>query len=595
MCGVVGYNITGGNALDWALSSLQNLEYRGYDSAGISYIKGTKIITQKSVGRVSNLHALCPQNEQTNVAIAHTRWATHGGATVVNAHPHHINNISLIHNGIIENYKVIKHELELKGCHFISLTDTEVFAQYIAYHINSKSVQDIIKDIFEQFTGKYAVAFLIEGQNTIYTFRSKGSPMVIGVLENGHAIASDFHAIAQHTNRFILMEDYEYAIIQHDQASFYNKNGISVTKEITVRNIQNAVLTKNGFDTFMMKEIHDQPDVIKNLIHNYICDDEISFTNFSGISKFKKIVAVACGTSFYASLFGKYIIEQYTDIPVIVQISSEFHALKQFWDDNTLYIFASQSGETADTISAMEYTIANKKPSSKILSILNYIHSGMAQKSDYVIQCFAGPEVGVASTKNFTAQIIIFYLLAIQYNTKKYNNIILEIKSIPSIMESLLANKVFHSSIRSVSEKIINANKVVYTGCTFLYPIACEGALKLSELSYLIVQPIPSGEFKHGPIAVVDDTTVVISLLHSQNLYHKITSSNEEIKSRNGSVIDISDNSDASISMEIAKNLPHTYPVLMTIAAQLLSYYTAEKLGNDIDKPRNLAKSVTVE
>lgn len=581
--------------MELVLSSLQNLEYRGYDSAGVSYVKGERIITKKTVGRVSNLYELCPKNEQAAIALAHTRWATHGSATTINAHPHHTNNISLVHNGIIENYKELKRDLESKGCKFISSTDTEVLSQYIAHHIKNQEPQSIIKDILTKFAGKYAVSFLIEGQNAIYTFRSKGSPMVIGVLENGYAVASDFNAISQHTNRFIVMEDYEYTVIQKDQAAFYNQTGAPIAKEIITRDIQSNVLTKNGFDTFMMKEIHEQPDVIKNLIHNYICDDKISFANFPGISAFNKIVAVACGTSFYASLLGKHIMEKYADIPVTVQISSEFHTSKQFWEEKTLYIFASQSGETADTISAMEYATANKKPSSKILSILNYTHSSMAQKSDYVIQCFAGPEVGVASTKNFIAQITIFYLLAIQHDAKARHNIISEIKSMPVIMENLLNNKGLRNKIRSVAEKIICAKKVVYTGRTLLYPIACEGALKLSELSYLIVQPIPSGEFKHGPIAIVDDTAIIISLLHSQNLYQKTLSSNEEIKSRSGTVIDISDDANAEIPVEDAKNLQHTYPILMTVPVQLLSYYAAEKLGSDIDKPRNLAKSVTVE
>jgi glucosamine--fructose-6-phosphate aminotransferase (isomerizing) len=287
--------------------------------------------------------------------------------------------------------------------------------------------------------------------------------------------------------------------------------------------------------------------------------------------------------------------EKYGEVPVTVSISSEFHASKQFWEENTLYIFASQSGETADTISAIEFVLANKTQSSKILSILNYAHSSMSQKSDFVIQCFAGVEVGVASTKNFIAQAVIFYLLSVQHNKDFKSAIIAEIIALPQIMENLLKNGEFHNSIKNLAEQIIASKKVVYTGRTMLYPIACEGALKLSELSYLIVQPIPSGEFKHGPIAIVDNTSTIISLMHSQNLYSKTQSSNEEIRARNGNIVEISDSPSATISIAEAKKLPHTYPTLLTIAVQLISYYTSHKLGNDIDKPRNLAKSVTVE
>lgn len=595
MCGIVGYNITEKNALEMVLTSLQNLEYRGYDSAGVSYVNNNKIITKKTVGRVSSLQEICQKDEMTSTAIAHTRWATHGAAVAVNAHPHHVGKIALIHNGIIENYAEIKEDLQLKGCEFVSQTDTEVASQFISYHIQTKTIDEIIQIFLQTFTGKYAIAFLIEGDDTIYIVRSKGSPIVVGYLHNGHAVASDFNALAPHTNQFSIIGDHEYAKLKQNEIIFFNKNGEKVDKKPKDYNIKQTTLAKDGFETFMMKEIYEQPDVVKNLTNNYINGEKIEFPNFLGLQNFKKIVAIACGTSFYACLLGKSLMEKYANIPVTVSISSEFHASKQFWEDDTLYIFASQSGETADTISAMEFVIANKAMSSKILSILNYAHSSMSQKSDFVIQCFAGVEVGVASTKNFIAQAVIFYLLSAQNNKNSTQEIISEIRQLPQIIENLLQNNTFYEKIKNVADKIIASKKVVYTGRTMLYPIACEGALKLSELSYLIVQPIPSGEFKHGPIAIVDNTSTIISLTHSENLYSKTISSNEEIRARNGNVIEISDNTNATISITDAKNLPHTYPILITIAVQLISYHTAHKLGNDIDKPRNLAKSVTVE
>ena len=595
MCGIVGYNIFGKNALEMVLSSVQSLEYRGYDSAGASYVKNGKVFTKKTVGRVSNLQEICPKNEETQTAIAHTRWATHGGAVTANAHPHHVNNIALIHNGIIENYAEIKQTLQEKGCEFVSSTDTEVISQFIAYNIKTKTVDVIIQEILTTFTGKFAIAFLIEGDETIYVARSKGSPIVIGYLQNGHAVASDFNALAPHTNKFAIVEDYEYAKLGKNSLVFYSKNGQIIEKVAKEYDIQQTSLTKDGFETFMFKEIYEQPDVIKTLVHNYVDGQKIVFPHFFGLQNFKKVVAIACGTSFYACLLGKNLIEKYANIQVITSISSEFHASKQFWEEDVLYVFASQSGETADTISAMEFVIANKAKSSKILSILNYTHSSMSQKSDFVIQCFAGVEVGVASTKNFIAQAVIFYLLSIQNNKEFGKNIVDEIQQMPQIMENLLKNNNFHEQIKNVSGQIIKSKKVVYTGRTMLYPIACEGALKLSELSYLIVQPIPSGEFKHGPIAIVDEFATIISLMHSGNLYDKTLSSNEEIRARNGNVVEISDSPNATISIDGAKNLLHTYPVMLTIAVQLISYYTAQMLGNDIDKPRNLAKSVTVE
>jgi glucosamine--fructose-6-phosphate aminotransferase (isomerizing) len=316
--------------------------------------------------------------------------------------------------------------------------------------------------------------------------------------------------------------------------------------------------------------------------------------NIPEIKNFDNISIIACGTSYFAGCLGKYTIEAYSQIPVTVEISSEFHNRKQFFPKKTLYIFASQSGETADTIAALECVQQNKTNCSKILSILNYTQSTMAQKSDYIIECLAGPEIGVASTKNFIAQAVIFYLLAAQ-NSGKSSEILAELERIPNKITQILESKQIQEQIHDAVSQIIEAKKVVYTGRTFLYPIACEGSLKLSELSYLLVQSIASGEFKHGPIAIVDDQTVVISLMHTQNLFQKTLSSNEEIASRNGVVVTISDDANSSISIPQSKNFVHTYPILLTIVVQLLSYYTAKKLGNDIDKPRNLAKSVTVE
>jgi glucosamine--fructose-6-phosphate aminotransferase (isomerizing) len=594
MCGIVGYNIEAFNALDLTLSSLKHLEYRGYDSVGLSFMQNGKIVTKKIAGRIDDLSSQFTQEENSQIAIGHTRWSTHGKPTVENAHPHHVGNVSLVHNGIIENYKELKEELLFEGCVFKSTTDSEVIAHFIAQALKKHTPCKAIEQVLAKFTGKYAVAFLIEGDNTVYAFRSSGSPMIIGVLDNGYTLASDFNTVSHHTNRFIIMEDRQYALLTSKTARFFNAKGEVIQKTPIIKDIQTTKFTKDGFETFMMKEIHEQPQVVRNLLLHYTKNGKISL-NIPAISRFDKISIIACGTSFFAGSLGKYIIESYAAIPVTVEISSEFSHRKQPFAKNTLYIFASQSGETADTIAAMEYTIANKTPCSKILSILNSVQSSMAQKSDFILECFAGPEIGVASTKNFVAQLVVFYLLTLQSNSSLEHLIIDELIRIPYAIEAILANHNTMQAIEKTVESIINAKKVVFTGRTFLFPIACEGALKLSELSYILVQSIASGEFKHGPIAIVDDTTIAISITHSQNMYQKTLLSNEEILSRNGTVIVISDSTSADISVTEASDFTHTYPILLTIVIQLLSYYTAEKLGNDIDKPRNLAKSVTVE
>lgn len=593
MCGITGYNIKNSNALHFVLSSLEALEYRGYDSAGVSYIDDNKICTQKVAGRIIDLYALFPEIPYANIAIGHTRWSTHGKPTTENAHPHHVGKVSLVHNGIIENYQEIKKELQNLGCEFHSTTDTETIVHFINRELQKYNVHIVIQNVLKKFKGKYAVAFLIEGDDNIYAFRSSGSPLVVGVLENGYTIASDFNTISQHTNKFIILEDWQYTIFNDNNITFFNSSGEKVEKNTIVKNIQQASLTKNNFKTFMMKEIHEQPDVVQNLLSYYVMNNTVNL-QIGDIKQYHNIIIVACGTSYYSGLMGKYLIESQLKIPVSVEISSEFaHRTRPFLD-KTLYIFASQSGETADTVAALEHTISNKTPCSKILSILNNAQSSMAQKSDFILECLAGPEIGVASTKNFIAQLVLFYFISSQNNQVSLE-ILNEIQKIPEAIKNILQNDNIKQSILNVSNKIIGAKKIVYTGRTLLFPIACEGALKLSELSYLLVQPIASGEFKHGPIAIVDSDTIAISLTHSQNMYNKSLLSNEEILSRDGIVITISDNEESEISIPEARDFKYTYPLLITVAVQLLSYYTAEKLGNDIDKPRNLAKSVTVE
>ena len=593
MCGIVAYNLKNTNVIPLAVQSLYSLEYRGYDSVGISYVVDGEIITQKVAGRVGDLEKILSSSVASCVSIAHTRWATHGKSTKENAHPHHVGEISLVHNGIIENYREIKEELQQLGCVFASTTDTETIAHFVNLHINDITPEEIIIKVLEKFKGKYAVSFIVKGDDAVYAFRSSGSPMIVGVHPDGHILASDINTLAHRTQKFMIVGDGEFLKMTPQTVTFFDKNANKIHKEITVKDIKIASLTKGDFPTFMMKEIHEQPQVIRNILLKYTDGEQINLP-IPSLSSFNAIVIIACGTSYLSGLFAKYLIEEHASVPVSVEISSEFSHRRQCFSKNTLYIFASQSGETADTISAMEYTIANKTACSKILSLLNNSQSTMAQKSDFILECLAGVEIGVASTKNFIAQITLFYLLAL--HGKKISSAILdELRLLPQAIESILYNNILVASVMDVAKSVIKAHKVVFTGRTFLLPIACEGALKLSELSYIPVQAIAAGEFKHGPIAIVDETTLVISLTHLHNMYQKTLSSNEEILSRSGVVVTISDSNTSTICVEEAAVFVHTYPVLLTVIVQLLSYYTAEMLGNDIDKPRNLAKSVTVE
>ncbi|MFT4967430.1 MAG: glucosamine--fructose-6-phosphate aminotransferase (isomerizing) [Candidatus Deianiraeaceae bacterium] len=590
MCGIVGYSTVDINIIPLIITSLHHLEYRGYDSVGISFVNDNKIQTRKIAGRIAELERQFSDIPISQMAIAHTRWATHGKPTKENAHPHCIGKVALVHNGIIENYRSIKVDLIKKGCVFTSTTDTETIAHFINIAIQHCSPEVAIQSILQKFKGKYAVSFIIEGDDTIYAFRSSGSPISVGILKDGYMLASDLNTIAHHTNRFITIPDQHFLKMRNNSINTFNADGKEVTLSIVEKDIATSVFTKGDYDTFMMKEIHEQPQVIKNILSHYTVSNKVHL-NIPSIANFERVAIVACGTSYYAGNFAKYLIEHYANVPVSVEISSEFCNRKQCFLPKTLYIFASQSGETADTISAMEYAIANKTECSKTLGILNNVQSSIAHKSDFVLECFTGAEIGVASTKNFIAQVTIFYLIAVQNLNDE--SVIQELTSIPQEIEKLLASD--HSAIKKTADKVIDAKKVVFTGRTFLFPIACEGALKLSELSYISVQAIASGEFKHGPIAIVDDTTLVISLTHSQNMYEKTVHSNEEILSRSGVVVMIADTGDAEIQIAASNSYHHTHPLFFTIVVQLLSYYTAEKLGNDIDKPRNLAKSVTVE
>ena len=595
MCGIVCYALKNENAIPLTLQSLHHLEYRGYDSVGLSFFENGKIATHKTAGRVLKLEKEFFQNKHkaSSLTIAHTRWSTHGNSTTENAHPHHVGKIALIHNGIIENYKEIKQELENAGCKFTSQTDTEVIAQYINLHLQNNPRQ-IMQQVLEKFQGKYAIAFIVEGEEKIYALRSSGSPMVVGFLKNGFIIASDINTASHHTNKFIVVEDREMLEIVAESLKFFNQNGKEITKQHFERDVIKQEISKNGFETFMMKEIHEQSGVVQQILQNLTDGTKIKLP--FEIANFEQIKIIACGTSYFAGLFAKQIIEENQEIPVAVEIASEFSQRRQPFLQKTLFMFASQSGETADSISAMELVVLKKTPCSKILTILNNVQSTMGYKSDFTIPCFAGVEIGVASTKNFIAQLIVFYLIAFQ-NVQE-GQILKELQLIPQAIASILANIKLEESIAKVAHKIVESKKVVFTGRTFLAPIASEGALKLSELSYISVQSISAGEFKHGPIAIVDNSTLLISLTHSRHLFQKTLLSNEEVSSRDGNVClmgDKSANYPLEIVVEEAEYFQKTFPILLTIPVQLLAYCTAKILGNDIDKPRNLAKSVTVE
>lgn len=614
MCGIVGY-VGYKPVVDILLDGLEQLEYRGYDSSGIAVKCTDSIKVYKAEGKLVNLREeLAPhayEISKATLGIGHIRWATHGAPTVVNAHPHTCGcgKLVVVHNGIIENYKELKAELEAKGCQFRSQTDTETVAHLIAMIYGE--VKDLTKAVqlaTKKIEGAYALGIMHNDEPNKLVVTKRNAPLIIGVGENEYYAASDVPAIIKHTNKAIYLKDNQVATLTPSSLKLEDVFGNEVIPKVEVLPWEPVALSKMGYKHFMLKEIHEQPDVIRNILigklhtsDSPIVLNEVKLTK-EHLRKLNRIQIIACGTSLHAAMVGKYIIEAFCGIPVDVEPSSEYIYRKTVTDEHTLVIGVSQSGETADTLTAIKQA---KAKGSHVLIITNRPDSAMAREADSLIPVSAGIEVSVAATKSYIAQLTSFYLLALYMAETKeslpeveLNEIKSEMLILPQKIEQILAHK---ENIQACARKYANTRDFIYIARGINYPTALEGALKLKEISYINATGYPAGELKHGPIAMLDETMPVLSILMQGKVFEKLLSNSEEAKARNARMIALTNSSDPKLEdlFDFIIKVPevHEYlsPIVATIPLQLIAYYIAEFLGKDVDQPRNLAKSVTVE
>ncbi len=614
MCGIVGY-IGNKPAVDILLDGLEQLEYRGYDSSGIAVKCPEEIKVYKAEGKLKNLREeLAPhayEISKSTLGIGHIRWATHGAPTVVNAHPHTCGcgKLVVVHNGIIENYKELKAELEAKGCKFRSQTDTETVAHLVALIYGE--VKDLTKAVqmaTKRLEGAYALCIMHNDEPNKLVATKRNAPLVVGVGENEYYVASDVPAIIKHTNKAIYIKDNQVVTLTPNSLKLEDEFGGEVIPKVEVLPWEPVALSKMGFKHFMLKEIHEQPDVIRNILigklhtsDSPIVLDEVKLTK-EHLRKLNRIQVIACGTSLHAAMVGKYIIESFCGIPVDVEASSEYIYRKTVTDEHTLVIGVSQSGETADTLTAIKQA---KSKGSHVLIITNRPDSTMAREADSLIPVSAGIEVSVAATKSYIAQLTSFYLLALymaeikeSMPTKELNDIKAEMLVLPQKIEQILAHK---EGIQACARKYANTRDFIYIARGINYPTALEGALKLKEISYINATGYPAGELKHGPIAMLDETMPVLSILMQGSVFEKLLSNSEEAKARNARMLALTNSSDPKLDdlFDSIIKVPEVHeflsPIIATIPLQLIAYYIAEFLGKDVDQPRNLAKSVTVE
>ena len=606
MCGIVGY-IGTQKAVPILLDGLTKLEYRDYDSAGISTIENSKIIVTKDKGRVKNLvNLLEDKNYTSNIGIAHTRWATHGKPSQINSHPHldSTHKFSVVHNGIIENYSDIKKFLMDNGYKFISETDTEVIPNLISYYYTSGN--DLLKSISltcKDLEGSYAIEVLCEDYPDRIVVAKKDSPLVIGTSEDSNYIASDIPAILSYTKNFYLLEDNEIVEVFSNKLNFYDKDLNAITKKIEKISWDSSSIEKNGYEDFMLKEINEQVVSIRETIGFKLNKEQIELDNITlskdFLSNINKIFIVACGTAMHAGLAVKPIFENLCKIPVEVDMASEFRYRNPLVNKNTLAIFISQSGETADTIQALKLA---KEKGATTLALSNVIGSSITREADLYIYTHAGPEIAVASTKAYTAQVVLLNIIAlyIAQILKSADDIIIDdlkkqILLLPNKVEETLKNC---QNIKKLAEDIYNVKDLFFIGRGIDYPVAMEGSLKLKEISYIHSEAYAGGELKHGPIALIENGFPVISIITDKKLLEKSISNVQEVISRGAKTIIITNqklNKDFDYIISIPEIDKYLSPILSVIPLQLLSYYIAKKRNLDVDKPRNLAKSVTVE
>ena len=606
MCGIIG--IASNKSVSSAIiNSLKKLEYRGYDSSGIATLSDGILNEAKSEGRVDILEKnLVVKNMSGPIGIGHVRWATHGIPNTINAHPHSSESVSVVHNGIIENSTILKKYLINKGHVFKSQTDTEVIVHLITEYLKELNLKDAIIKTLKQLHGSFALGIIFKDQPDLIVGARRGSPLAVGYGPNENYLGSDSYALKSMTNKISYLNDGEFCIIKKDQVEFFDEEGLKVNKKVLQLSSKEQDYEKGDFKHFMAKEIEEQPITLKNCINEYVdtINNDINIYNFPwDIKEISSVTLIGCGTAYHSCLMAKYWFEENTTLDVTIDVASEFRYRKNRFKNDNLYIFVSQSGETADTYAALD--LCNKN-NMKTCSVVNVIESSIARDSNFVLPIHCGPEIGVASTKAFMGQMLVLYILVLKLGILRKNldkdlylNKIKDLKVLPKLVEQTLLTE---SKIRTVSSSFTDAKGSMFLGRGFSFPIALEGALKLKELAYVHAEGYPAGEMKHGPLALIEDGMPVVVLAPRDNYYKKTISNMQEVIARGAKVLLITNKSKDEVFSEniwetilVESANDDLLPFLLTVPLQKLAYYSALKKGYDIDKPRNLAKSVTVE
>lgn len=598
MCGIIGY-IGKNNALKVITDGLKQLEYRGYDSAGIAIKNKNEIKIFKSVGKIKELEKKIDYTIQSDIGIGHTRWATHGSVNITNSHPHKVGSITLVHNGIIENYEQLKQELIKNNYQLKSDTDTEIACGYIDYlYQKDKNIITTLNKIKDIFKGSYAFAILVDNDNYLYATR-KDSPLIIAKGENENYLASDVPAILKYTNQYYLLDNYEIAILEKDNIKIL-KDNTEIKKELLTFNYNIETSLKNGYDHFMLKEINEQDKLVESLINIYLQDKKTLLNKMPDFKKYNQIHIVACGSAYHAGLVGKYLIEKYANTKVYVEVASEYRYNKLFFDKKTLVIIISQSGETADSLASLRIAKENKIDT---LAIVNVYGSSIAREASKTLYINAGCEIAVATTKAYTLQLLMLSFIALAMGIQKElidDSSFEDIKKYYTKLPQLMHNEI-KRDLKNIAKNIYKKNNIFFIGRGIDYALSLEGSLKLKEISYIHSEAYPAGELKHGTISLIEKNTPVIAIVTDENIYEKTISNIKEVVSRGAYVILIiskhldkeGDFYNEKIVIENTNSLINS--LIAIIPLQLLAYNIALLKGCDIDKPRNLAKSVTVE
>ncbi len=608
MCGIVGY-VGKQQAAPLLLKGLAKLEYRGYDSAGVAVYHDKEIEVVKAKGRLKILSEMTDGGKTIpgTIGIGHTRWATHGEPSDVNSHPHLSNSgkFAVVHNGIIENYMELKKHLENEGCVFLSETDTEVIAHMVEHYYNGNLLDTVI-EVMNHLEGSYAMGILCVNNPNEFIAVKKDSPLIVGVSEDGNFVASDIPAILEHTRDIYLLEDNEVVVLRKDSVKIYNEYKELMQKELFHVNWDISAAEKGGYEHFMFKEIMEQPNAVRDTISPRIQDGKVVLDDLKlsddYIKDLNRIYIVACGSAYHVGMVAKYVFEDFVRIPVAVDLASEFRYRNPLIDEHTLVIVISQSGETADTLAALREA---KKLGAKILSIVNVVGSSIARESDHVMYTWAGPEIAVATTKAYSTQLDVAYLIALyfakvrgQIDEEQMKYYCGELQKLPEVIQKIV-NHV--DGLQYLASQSFNANNIFFLGRGIDYAVALEGSLKLKEISYIHSEAYAAGELKHGTISLIEDGTLVVALATQDNLFEKLVSNIKEVKARGAKVIALVFEDEKRIE-EVADHVIYIPRVEQKFAAspavvplQIFAYYVSLQRGCDVDKPRNLAKSVTVE